>query len=571
MGFIIWYRISIKEAAPEGGLLAGAASLLGLGLPVDVSNDPLSGSFILDADIKLAMKSGASASSFDIELINLPADTAALIRQKHQDGIGKKPRQPLHVEIHLGYFDDPSTTGGSDPVMVGAVMAIENKVGNDGLLRTRLRGQELGGYALRTTPFSKDLASATTSDFLDAIASSAGVTLAEGSRLSGPMPNVTVKSNSALEALRQLAEKAQVPLVIRDQKILIGPAVGRSQDAGPDLTPDDNIVALDDRLSNEESFDPDQPPSDQLKSETRASLQLSVLGDPRLRVGQQVAVKNVERAPSGPLRIQELVHHFSTKSGYTCDVEVVAATTGGSARGTRGVTALVDRWRDVTEGIIEQRPAIDVGQIRSYASGDQQKHLATLDYATAPPSDAVAPSVAVAIKEGATQLRDKPVASPFAWHKCGLMVPVYPGMRAVLAHNRGLVNDAIVNGFVWAENPLHDRPKNHPGDYWLCLPTQLGPGDQPVGKGVNDLTDKGGYRVIQAKGLRILVSADGLPSVGERPDPPADTNLVIEHESGTVISIDTSGAISISTKNKDLSFSNGAVTMKLSGASVEVT
>jgi hypothetical protein len=296
-----------------------------------------------------------------------------------------------------------------------------------------------------------------------------------------------------------------------------------------------------------------------------------VLGDPRLRVGQQVAIKDVEKAPPGPLRIHELVHHFSTRSGYTCELEVVVADPGATARSTRGVTALVDRWRDVTESMLDQRPALDVGQVNAYEAGDDDKHLATLDYAVTPASDSVAPSVAEAIASGGTQLRDKPIASPFAWHKCGLVVPVYPGMRALLGHNRGLVNDAVLCGFLWAENPLHQRPKNHPGDYWLCLPTGLGPDGLPTGKGVNDLTDKDGYRIMQAKGLRILVADGKLADVGARPDPPTDTSITIEHESGTVIAIASDGAVSIKTSNKDLSLSNGSVNLKLSGNSVEVS
>jgi hypothetical protein len=536
--------------------------LLGLGLPVKVSNDPFSGSFILDADIKLAMKAGASASTFEIELINLPEDTAKLIKQKHE--AAKKPTGALQVEIHLGYFDDPSTTTGSNPVMAGAIMKVHNVVGEDGLLQTRIVGQELGGYLLRKTPFSADQAKrATAGTFLQHIADKAGVRLANGPQLTAALPSYTLQTKTCLEALRILAEKAKVPLVIRDKEILIGPTVGRPEDSAPDFASDENIVKLDDGMTNEESFDPDeQQLQDQLKTVVRTSLKLTLLGLPQLRVGQQVTVKGVENAPTGTLRIQDLLHHFSTKSGYTCEVEVVAAEQGQPAKTSAGVTALVDRMHDVTEGILDQRPAIDMGQVNAYTSGDQEKHLATLDYAQTPPSDAVAPSVTVAITQG-TQLHDKPIASPFAWHKCGLVVPVYPGMRAVLAHNRGLLNDAILSGFVWSENPLQERPKNFPGDYWLCLPTQLGPDNQPTGPGVNDLTDKDGLRVIQAKGLHIFVAKDKLPVVGTRPDPPAEKTVVIEHESGTTIMINADGSLRINTKQKELSFTNGSTTIMI--------
>ena len=80
MSFVIWYQVKIREAAPAGGLLAGAASLLGLGLPVSVSNDPFSGSYILDADITVTMSAGAAADDFEVKLNNLPADVADMLK-----------------------------------------------------------------------------------------------------------------------------------------------------------------------------------------------------------------------------------------------------------------------------------------------------------------------------------------------------------------------------------------------------------------------------------------------------------------------------------------------------------
>src|SRR5207302_1728691 len=112
------------------------------------------------------------------------------------------------------------------------------------------------------------------------------------------------------------------------------------------------------------------------------------------------------------------------------------------------------------------------------------KHLVTLNYGQSEGSDAVVPSVEAPVDTD-TQLHDKPIASPFAWHKCGLVVPVYPTMRALLAHNKGQANDAAVAGFLWAEKPRQDRPKNKAGDYWLCLPTEIDPaGGKPMGAGV---------------------------------------------------------------------------------------
>src|SRR5436853_6029395 len=120
MSFIIWYQVEIEEEKPAGGLLSGAAALLGLGLPVKVSNSVLNGAFILDADITITMSAGDSADSFEMTLTNLPVQTATLLKDKQNDG--------LTVKIHLGYFDEPSTTTGSRPVLEGKVTSIKSTI-----------------------------------------------------------------------------------------------------------------------------------------------------------------------------------------------------------------------------------------------------------------------------------------------------------------------------------------------------------------------------------------------------------------------------------------------------------
>jgi hypothetical protein len=296
---------------------------------------------------------------------------------------------------------------------------------------------------------------------------------------------------------------------------------------------------------------------------------MTVLGHPGLRVGQVATVKDVEQVPKGTLRINQLVHRFSTRSGYTCEVKLVVAEPGQPPRNNMGVQGLIDRVLDVVESTQSQRPALDMGQIKEYVPGKQQKHRATLDYGQSPPVDAVAPSTETPVDQ-TVQLYNKPIASPFAFHQCGLIVPIYPRMRALLAHNGGRVNDAIVAGFVWPENPAHERPKNEVGDYWLCLPTELNNDGLPTGKGANDLTDRNGCRVIQVKAFQLLVADDELPAVGARPTTPEAGTLVIEHQSGAKITIDQDGKITVETKSKELALTNGSVTLSLNGSQVEV-
>jgi len=182
----------------------------------------------------------------------------------------------------------------------------------------------------------------------------------------------------------------------------------------------------------------------------------------------------------------------------------------------------------------------------------------------------VAPSVQSPVDTG-VKLNDKPIASPFAFHRTGLMTPVYPGMRAVLAHNGGRVSDAIVTGFVWPDNPARPRPANEEGDYWLALPTGLGDDGLPRGPGANDLTDRHGRRIVQVAALHIVVGRDALPEVGTRPVPPDDDTVTIEHHSGTTIAVGPGGAVTIRTANQPITLTNGTVSMKLDGSSVAVT
>ena len=572
MSFIIWYQVEIEEEQPAGGLLGAAAALVGLGLPLKVSNSVFNGAFILDADITITMTGGDNADSFEMTLINLPTQTADLLKDKQNSGMQADPPAPLTVKIHLGYFDEPATTTGSKPVLEGKITAIKSTVGEDGIGRTVINGQEKGGYRLRTTCIAAGKPQQTTGDALlkEVIAQPAGVSVATDSKLNLSLPDFTLKAGNGLQALRQLADMANAPLVVRDNTIYLGAAVGSSKDPAPvAFTPDTNIVRLDEVHENDVDAERCPKPTQAKPPATRTRLDLTVLGHPGLRVGQVATVKDLAETPQGTLRIEQVTHRFSTRSGYVCDVKLIAADAGQRARVSNGVQSVVDRVRDVVESTQSNRPALDMGQVKEYTPGSQQKHLATLDYGQSPPADGVAPSVETPI-DADVQLHNKPIASAFAFHKCGLIVPVYPKMRALIAHNRGLVNDALVTGFVWAENPLQERPKNEAGDYWLALPTALDGNGLPTGKGANDLIDSSGRRVIQTKAFQLLVADDKLPDVGVRPSLPDANNLIIEHQSGAKITIDQDGKITIETKAQQLTLTNGSVSLTLNGSTVEV-
>jgi len=543
MGFVIWFQLQVTgtDGIP----------------PLRVSNDVFSGDYILDADIRVDLVPGAATSTFCAVLVNLPADVADSLTSRHRAALAHGT--PLEATVGLGYFDDPQSR--LAPVLRATVTGVRTSVTADGDLATEIRGCESAGYRLRKATIPAARSGARSLDeFVAAIADAAGVRVESAPGL-GQVSDFTVRAGSGLDALRTVADTARAPLVVRDGAVFIGQAVGAEQAVA--FSTADNIVRLDRRQ--------DEAEETEAAAEARTSLELVTLGDPTVRVGRPATLTTDDPADAlpGPLRVEHARHLFTTRAGYTCEVLVVSARPGERARRPTGVSGVVDRLRDLAGTVHDERPAWDMGEIQAYETGGDGKHLASLRYGQSPPADAVAPSVEVPVDQEPL-LHAKPLVSPFAFHKCGLVVPVLPGMRAVLGHNRGLVNDAVVAGYVWAEQPRLQPPKNAAGDWWLCLPTGLDDAGLPTGKGVNDLTDATGRRVVQAQGLRITVGAGTLPDVGERPDVPDDLagRLVIEHESGATVAIGPDGAVTVDTGGKDITLTSGDASITLSGGTI---
>jgi hypothetical protein len=561
MSFVLWYKVEIAAAGAPGGGVPGGS----LGLPVTVSNDVLSGSPVVDAEITVTMAEGAQAGAFEVSLVNLPSRVTDLLRNAHA-------ALPLNATVHLGFFGDPAIRGDAARVLVGRIMSVTYAVEADGLSRTVLRGQEEGGYLLRTTPAERDLAAgAPAVELAEALALAAGVTLADGSTLAAgdPAAGFAIRAGSVLDALGALAERAGAPLVVRDRRVHLGAAVGSPADPAPvALDPDVNLVSLSSSTAEDTAARPAFPPGDAARPPVRTTVDATVLGHPRLRVGQVAATSNLSGVPAGPLRVTRAVHRFLLDGGYTTELQLIACGPGDRVRVAAGAQAVADRLGDAVARARDDHPAVDVGEVTGYAPGADGEHRASLHYGQAPDAAVAAPAVASAVGT-AVELRGKPLASAFAFHKTGLVTPVYPGMRALLAHNRGAVNDAVVAGFVWADG--QERPPNQAGDHWLALPTALGADGRPQGKGVNDLTDASGRRVVQSAGLHLLVGSGALPEVGVRPDPPTDDTFTIEHQSGTTITVDSQGAITISTSDQPVTLTNGTVSLTLDGSSVAVS
>lgn len=157
-----------------------------------------------------------------------------------------------------------------------------------------------------------------------------------------------------------------------------------------------------------------------------------------------------------------------------------------------------------------------------------------------------------------THVAAVPYVTPFAWGKCGLVLPRYPGTRVLVGHRGGDADDPVELGAIW-ESGL--GPQSQAGDWWLILPAAVAanvrqslPDDQaasaPTGAATNDLIDADGARVIEVGRLTVRVQPTKLAAAGTRPAAPSDANehVTIEHESGSRIVINSSGDITITAK-----------------------
>ncbi|ADB53372.1 hypothetical protein [Conexibacter woesei] len=550
MALILWYRVVFSGPAPlpDGWLR--------------LSNDMFAGDYVLDAEISVDMREGAAAPTFSIRFVNLPDYVGERIQEAHRRA--DRDRQ-LTAAVHLGYFEKFPVVFSRNAVIRGYVTSFRTRWEDDGTLSTDIGGQEIAAWkllALKNVDFALG-GEATPEDAVRDLLTRAGGLRSVGTIAAGsPQRNRIVRAPNGLSALGSLARWAGSRFVLRDGEVRFPPIL---PDLGPKLDVTDNIVSRDVAMEIAPRPAADAGANGASAARQVKTYRLKVLGEPALRAGQTVPMA----ARGDPLTLHVVsVRHTYGARGYLCDL-VLDDSADGDAPRPGGAARVVDRFRELASS--DARPGIDVGEVASYEAGSEGKHLATVWYGQRVDEETVAPSVETpVIRRDDQQLRQRPIASPFAWHRCGLVVPAYPGQRTLLSHNRGDVNDVVLHGYVWAEEPLMERPRNEPGDWWLCLPTEI-QNDRPTGRAVNDLTDARGLRVIQARGLTITVGGDRLPDLGERPTPPDADTLTIEHARGTTIRIGSDGAVEIRTDGRAITLTDGNVRLALSGGAVEVS
>ena len=354
---------------------------------------------------------------------------------------------------------------------------------------------------------------------------------------------------------------------------------------------------------------------------TRQQFQLTLKGRPDIKPGSVVAFDpppgddDVSATPFASvvpslgdispynkleLYVQSVMHQLSRTKGFVTTVTGVSVDDDAwdhqtALAGTKvseeeprpADSPITDAAHAVLESVhrvLGGRANTDVGEVRAaITSSDDQRASQTLRVWEGLVADDGAPNAArrLAIaRPSGTPSPAMPYASPFAWGKCGLVLPRYPGTRVVVTHRDQRADDAIDIGALWES--AHG-PDSKAGDWWLILPVGVDDAaresidDKAVptehgGKVTQDLIDADGNRVIEVGELTIRVGRDALAAAGTRPARPSETDGVrIEHTGGgSSIVMHADGRIEIRTQDKDITIDAGAGAINLKATSVDV-
>lgn len=575
-----------------------------------VSNDPAAGDVIRDADITVTMGRGTLGTTFSIVIYDLPLDKLKLLKaatkeasdkaadkKPADDGGDDKPKKlapiaPRVVKVQLGYFDTRV-----DLVMEGVVEKVSTKAGTDKTLGqdkllTTITGQESATYACLNTDFSDSIPSAAAASYSDA-ANRVLQKISDNDKTNGGIADlvkikdvqfdakgardskdsdITFRKGKVMTALGELARLTKQELLIVDKNILFGSPIPKRGDLA--------AFSFSANLAKVEDLEIKPPEGG---GGTLSCFSFTVLGDPNLRPGQpitlaelsdtfpgmKVALDKFVRAPSvsdGAYVIRDVEHQFNSTTGYICVGNATEVLKNGE------VATAIDKSikqkaaaaaQDVATAIkseASKNPVIEVAAIKAAGKNPYKVDL----FHGQPDNASQQPSIEVAVptKNSKQVFENTPIASPFAWRKCGLVTPVYPGMTALVAHNVGLPTDGIVTGYMWSEKLDNAPPPDrHDDDWWLCLPVGLDGKSAPTDttKAMNDLSSSAGKRVIEVKGLKITIGANKLANVGARPTEGGDDEFLIEHASGTTVQIDSSGKLTIDASKASVSIKGDVV------------
>lgn len=580
------------------------------------SNDPTVGDVVVDADVTVTMSRWTDGTTFKITLYDLPQDKVESLKSTLQ------PKTYQSLNIKLGYLDTEV-----QPVVVGGIYdQIESKVAADAETKldrqvTTISGKDAALVACKDTKYTASLSDDQTGKYEDAAKSVLSTVFSDKNKAEhpgidklvdnnihsnaplpkGPSPS-KFHNNNVLTAIDELAGKAKVELLVSDKTVFLSSSIERADVVAAQLDPSTNLAKFDQGTKKVPTNSGNaQNGGSERAGDSRTSVaffNFTSLGDPTMRPGQTITVSGVEKFSSTlKCRIRNVEHQFSASKGYVCVGAAAAPLPDGAlardfdSQIKQDAANAAQAVAGKIQSAAVKNAALEVTSVKA-AADTKYPYQVDLYYGQ-PQGAEKQPSIEVAIDAQNDHLyQHKPIASPFAWRKCGLVAPVYPTMKALVAHNLGSADDGVVSGYLWSKLPDFPPPPNHPGDWWLSLPIDLDPTSLPADqtqftriddwekfkwaefdktKAVNDLTAGNGHRVIDVKGLKISVGAGKLAAVGTRPNEGPDDDFLIEHASGTSIQIDSNGALTINASGTSVQVdSNGALTIDASKASLTI-
>jgi hypothetical protein len=404
---------------------------------------------------------------------------------------------------------------------------------------------------------------------------------------------------SGVECLRTLAAKMEERtrrygrgmLLIRDGVLHIGPRDLPLEEGVKDLSPQTGLVESEalPKLVTDPGFDFCARKTE--KPLERHQYKLTLKGRPDLKPGDVVrfspppeevkpkpagfgATGLVSALRSGPLlpslggveepsmrlHVNTVEHRLGRTSGFVTTLTGVELADGaddwdchtkpsrarrkapaGGTPETQAAQAVLDK----SEDIARKRAQTEVGEVRTAvttAGTEPAQSLVVwrgLVDGDGAGSEAAALDIARPSPAPATRV---PYLTPFAFGRCGLVLPRYPGTRVAVSHRGGRTDDPLDVGAFWQAGTA---PESQAGDWWLALPAAVPASERErladdaetpspySGSASNDLIDADGNRVIEVGELTVRVGRSALRPAGARPKRADEKNAVtIEHADG---------------------------------------
>jgi hypothetical protein len=525
-GFRTTFSVTFEKILPALKIPGSTKALPPVVIPLPTIV-PVSRAFY-EADVSIVMPQAGGENHFILNIYGLGNDLFSLLDPEH-----------TLVHISLGYAD-----GSSSEVMAGLLTEKRLSVASDNCFyQAELKGVD---YVFDQLQYPAQNITAFTSDKGQTIGQIAGkicdaANVAKQIKADGPpIDPLTFDDATPLAVLQSLAKRGGYALQIKDGKVWMG--------APADLGTDHPLPITDGTTSKPVTArggTPAASPSD--------GQDFDMAGDSTIRPNDTV------NFGKSKYRIESVTHKLTRNGGYRCSGRAlgVDATVADQKMGGKPAAALVGRAiQDKLDAREQSRPAVSAGEVGDYTEG---KHTASVNVGAAPTPDMSNPTVQAPLRKDPGKLPDKPIASPFAFGPCGLVVPVYSKMRTLLVHGWNDPNDAVVDGFLWTKDMT--PPPNKAGDWWLCLPTQLDADGLPTGATTDDLTARDGQRVISVKGMRITIGSGLLNQTGSRPAPGSDESLIITTDQGAKLTV----------KGSQIQMTDGSVTLTVGSGKVSIS